>query len=539
MIRTLQYIFSLLLLSSLALPAFAQPGDLPSEEVEVIKDFEAQLVEAEKLGLQPELPPLDTNQRKLVYTIPSKATSVEYLPPKIRPIAMKRDKVAQSYNGFLKLGYGIPSSPYAELAYSKIDPNKYAFGGHLRHHSANYNDLENQRFMETSGKVNGTYFFEQGYAVEGQLGFTADEVHFYGYDHTIDAYPREEVRQRFNVFDFKARLFNGEQTQGDINYSAETNFYALSDNYATDERGFDIKIGASKWFNNQHQARVDIITDFTNLEDTAKQTLHNFFLQPNFTLHGDLFKLKLGVNIAAHDDEFNFFPDIQASANIVGNQLAAFAGAEGSLRKNSFRALSDYNPFIISRVQLRNTNYHHFYGGVRGTLKIVDYRVQAGFKRARDLALFLTDATDTIRFDVLYDTVNVVNLQGTLNARPIKGLEIMVTLGQNFFSLENEEKAWHLPALDFNVGARYKTLEDKLTLKGELFIENGVPYRDLQGNVDNLNGLFDLNLGAEYQISENIAAFFDLNNIASNKRQRWFRYPTYGLNIMGGITARF
>ena len=59
------------------------------------------------------------------------------------------------------------------------------------------------------------------------------------------------------------------------------------------------------------------------------------------------------------------------------------------------------------------------------------------------------------------------------------------------------------------------------------------------GEADNLNGLFDLSLGAEYQATENIGIFFQLNNLANNRRQRWANYPTYGINILGGITARF
>ena len=533
------FIFSFFALFSTA--TFAQPGndDLPSEEVEIIKDFEAKLIEAEKLTVDPELPPLDTSQRKLIYQVPSKTTEVEYLPPKIRPIAMRGDATPPSYNGFIKLGYGIPSSPYAELSYHKTDPEKYDFGGRLKHHSANYNDLENQRFSETGVGVNGTYYFDQGYAIEGAVGFTADEVHFYGYDHKVDLYDRESIRQRFNTFEFSGKLFNGQQTVGDMNYNAGFDLYNLSDNYASKEFGFALDLGMSKWFNKQHQLSVGIITDFTSFQDTAKQTLNNFFLQPNFTFHGDLFKLKVGVNLAANEDNFTFFPDVEGSFNIAGNKLAAFAGAQGTFHKNNFKNLSDYNPFMASRFELRNTEKNHYYGGIRGNLRIVDYRLQAGLKKTKNLALFLTSPDDTIRFNVLYDDVDIFNLQGTLNAYPIKNLMVTVTLGQNFYSLDNEEKAWHLPALDFNAGARYTTLEEKLTLKAELFVQNGVPYRDLQGNVDNLNGLFDLNLGAEYQINKNFGLFFDLNNLVSNKRERWFRYPTYGLNILGGITAKF
>jgi hypothetical protein len=30
-----------------------------------------------------------------------------------------------------------------------------------------------------------------------------------------------------------------------------------------------------------------------------------------------------------------------------------------------------------------------------------------------------------------------------------------------------------------------------------------------------------------------------LNNVASVKYQRWYRYPSYGFNVLGGISVRF
>lgn len=540
MSSTIKNIFLLLALSIFANGLFAQP-DLPSEEVEVIKDFEANLEESEKLVVEPALPPLDNTEKNLLYNIPPRTVKLEYLPPKIRPLAMKKAIIEKSYNGFAKLGAGIPNSIYGELGYSFSDPKKYSFTGALRHHSANFKQIENQRFAETSGKLKGDYYLDNGLAIGAYLGLSSDEVHYYGYDDTEITRTREQARQRFNLFDIGAKVYNSERTQGDLNYEAGLNLYRLTDNYAAGETGIDIHLGGNKWFADQHELRVDLISDFTTYDDTVKQTLNNFYFQPNFTFHGRGFKIKAGVNLASHNDQFFFFPDAEVAVNIVGNRLAAFAGAKGDLQKNNLRSLSDFNPFVatFNRIQLQNTNYYQYYGGLRGSLSVLDYQVEGSYKDARNLALFLTDPLDTVKFVTLYDTVRIFTLKGTITARPVKGLEVVATIGQNIYNLEKEDKPWHLPALEANIGLRYTTLEDKLTLKANAFIENGVPYRDEDGVVGNLNGLFDISVGAHYRFSKNFGAFLDVNNLANNKRQRWFRYPTYGINILGGITARF
>ena len=520
---------------------FAQPGgDLPSEEVEIIKDFEARLEESNKLVVKPEMPPIDTTTKNLVYDIPSKNIEVEYLPPKIRPIAMKRQPLPPTYKGYAKLGYGIPSSPYAELAYHTSDPEKYEAGLSFLHHSANFKDIEHQRFANTHGKVEGTYFHPEGYAIGGNIGYGVDEVHFYGYDHEAQSYQREQIRQQFKAFDLGVKFFNGERTNGDLNYHAGADFYSLQDNYASGETNLDIDLGVTKWFNETHPLKVRIVTDFTTFEDTVKQKLNNFYLQPSFTWHGDAFKVKVGANITSTDDVFSFYPDVEASVNVVGNKLNVFAGAEGGLHKNSFRSLSGYNPFMVSRgFEIRNTSYNNFYGGIRGNLQVFDYKVQAGYKQADDLATYLNDPFDTLRFAVIYDTVNIFYVKGTLNATPVEGLDVIITAGQNVYDFKNLVKAFHLPALELNVGVVYTTLEEKLRLKGELYIENGVPFLTRDGQTDNLNGLFDISLGADYRLTEHFGLFFQVNNLANNKRQRWANYPTYGINILGGLTARF
>ncbi len=531
-------LFSAFLLCSTA--AWAQPN-LPSEEVEVIKDFEASLEESEKLVVEPGLPPLDTTNKNLVYDIPPRTVKLEYLPPKIRPLAMRRQKTEKTYNGFAKLGAGIPNSLFGELGYHISDPKRYSFTGNLRHHSANNKKRENQRFSESGGKLNGEYYLDNGLALGAYLGFKSDQVHFYGYDDELVSFTRETVQQNWNLFDIGVKAYNGERNVGDINYSAAFNLYRLTDNYAAGETGLDLQFGGTKWFADKHPLSLNIITDFTTYDDTIKQQLNNFFFQPNFTFHGNGFKIKAGINLASHNDNFFVFPDVEVAVNILGNRLAAFAGAEGGLHKNNLRNLSEYNPFIstFASLQLQNTNYYHYYGGLRGSLNILDYQVEAGYKDARNLALFLNNPNDSLRFQTIYDTVRIFNFKGTITARPIKDLQVIATLGQNIYNLEKEEKPWHLPALEISLGVRYQTLENRLTLKADAFVENGVPYLTPAGEVDNLNALFDISLGAHYRFSKNFGAFVDINNLASNNRQRWFRYPTYGINVLAGVTARF
>ena len=129
-----------------------------------------------------------------------------------------------------------------------------------------------------------------------------------------------------------------------------------------------------------------------------------------------------------------------------------------------------------------------------------------------------------------------------MSYRPIEKLEIIGTLSQNVYTLMREKAAWGLPSLDVNLSGKYTAYEvgdQKAILKAALFVQNGVNARDNKGVAQRLDGLFDINIGGEYWFLKNIGAFLDINNLLNIKRERWQYYPNYGMNILGGITARF
>ena len=534
-------------LCALTLSLAAQPG-LGDEQVEVIKNFEVQLQEAEKISTTPSLPPVEPTRTEQRYTLTPRDLDVSYPAPTIRPLAMRREELPDNYKGYLRAGVGLPFGFYGDGSYhTYLEEQRIDFGADLRHHSADSDDPENQQFMYNAAALYGTYYTEQGLAVRADLGYTSDRVHFFGYQPAgIDTsgVPAEDVRQTFNVLDLGLKAYNSERTVADFDYLAEVDFYTMTDDYATDEQGTRIELRGTKWFRASYPLEVRVITDLTGFEDTTKQTLNNFFIQPSFTFVQDRFRAKAGANFAWGDEQLRVFPDVSAYYSLLGNRLGIFAGVTGSLRKNSFRSLTDYNPFLISRapgLTIANTAYLDFHGGVKGDLGTVQYSAQAGYKSTDNLPLYLLINDDRLaqRFRVVYDSVGIFNLQGSATTELIEDVSAVIGLVYNNYNPEREEKAWHLPSTTLNLGIRYAGMADKLLVRGDLYVENGVPFQNEAGEADNLNGLFDISVGADYFFTDKLGGFVQLNNLAGNKRQRWRYYPTYGINVLVGVSARF
>lgn len=521
---------------------FAQK-ELPTESVDVIKDFDARLLESNKLKVTPTLPPLDTSTKRQDYVIPPKPLTVAYDAPKLRPIAIKAGKKEETYNGYLKAGGGVPTSFYGEAGYG-LSANKQ-FDGKvwLKHHQLSADRaVENQKFSNTDFLLSGNYFMSQNMAVEGKIGYGYDRYHFYGYDRDSLDFDPEAVRQDYKLLDIGGRVYNSERSESDLNFSVAPKFYLLTDYYSNKELGFDLNLTAAKWFAEKHPLRLTIRTDLTKFEDTVVQKLNNIYLQPSFTFHADFMKLKIGGNFASNRDVFSIFPDAEITLRVFGDGIQIFAGAGGDLRKNTFRSMTEYNPFVqIRESRLRNTKYANYFGGVKGNIGWLDYNGQVSFANAKDLALFQPtfDARGVTRFKTVYDTVKIFSLQGTVKVSPIKDLVLLGTLSQSVFELNNELAAWGLPELEGNFSGIYTLLDGKASVKAALYVADRISRRDESLRPGKDGVLFDLNFGGTFRFNDNIGAFLDVNNLLNNRRERWYRYPIVGTNFLAGITARF
>ncbi len=527
---------------------FAQK-ELPTENVEIVKDFDARLLESNKINVSPVLPLLDTTTQRQNYTVPPRPLSVTYDAPKLRPIGLKTVKVEDAYNGYAKLGGGVPSSVYGEAGYYYRSGDKFDGKVWFRHHNQSAaHSIENQKFFNNDALISANIYLPKNLAVEGKIGYQYNRVHYYGYDHDSVQYSDERTRQDFRTLDVGARLYNSERTTGDINFSVAPSLYVLHDFYSDQETGFNLNLTASKWFAEKHPLSLTIRTDMTNFNDTVTQRLNNIYLQPSFTYHADFFKVKVGANFASNRDVFSIFPDVEVTLRVFGDGIQLFGGVSGDLRKNTYRSISQYNPFISIRgTKLRNTRYDNYYGGIKGDLGWLSYTAQAMYAKASDLALYQTvfvgqglDKPSITKFRVLYDTVRITNLQGTIKLVPFPALTISGTLSQNiFFDPAHQAQVWGLPTTEGNFSALYSILEGKANLRGSVHIADGIWFKDPEGIAREGNVLADLSVGGSYYFTKNIGAFLDVNNILNNRRERWYQYPTFGTNFLVGITARF
>lgn len=525
----------------LTLPLSSQEDkQLPVDQIEVIKAFDARLVEADKLPFLAKLPAPDTVVKQKEYSVSSPALTINYGTPSLRPLALHPEALPAVYDGYLRAGYGAPNALLLAGGYEFSDVETYLIRVSAEHIAANKKMYDHQRYASTDIQLEGSWYDASGMVqVDPELRYRLNERYYYGYDHADSNAVFDHYKQRFTYFDFKTEIRNPERLDGNFNYSGSLWFAHTSDLFDARENSFILDLAGEKLISGRHPLKAEIIADFTTFQNPTTYPLHNFYFNPSFTLTGETYRFQIGGKIASNDDQFYIFPNITGSIELASKRIVAFADFEGSFIKNSLRKLSIYNPWINSPPDtIRNTKWLSLSGGMEGHVSGFYYSASVTYRVNEALALFLPSQEDQRKFNVLFDDGNVVSFEATVHGQPAKGLDVGATLVKHVYDMDTEERAWHLPSLEFNLFSSFRTLEDKLTLNGSISVATGVAIRSDEGEPDRLNNLIDVSLGGEYYFMRNLAGFIKINNLLSNKYERWENYPTFGTMIMVGLTLR-
>jgi hypothetical protein len=172
----------------------------------------------------------------------------------------------------------------------------------------------------------------------------------------------------------------------------------------------------------------------------------------------------------------------------------------------------------------------------------VAFNLAVSWEDARDLMFFVPDSSpQRNRFSPVYDNGSILTMGGEVSLRQSDNLSFILKGNYYQYTLDSLPSPWHKPSWDLNFTTRY-AWKQKLFIKAELFLLGGcnVPEPDpLLGQVRKLDGLIDINLGAEYKFNNWLSGFAQVNNLISDKYFIWQNYPMQGINFLAGLAWTF
>lgn len=486
------------------------------------------------------------------------------------------EKLPQLYSGYARIGIGSIMMPLAELYYNNTRTRKFTYGLHAQHLSsfgrisgyapANYDRTNFRGF----GGVN-----EKKYNWTAEVNYNNRGLHFYGFPN--ENANADSIAQRFNTFGLKGEFNSHKHDSLGINWRAGVEYRHFNDKKREDSNLADWRareeyVGLSgggwfKWGTEIFGADADLkinsykygIADSSlTALDTGIVRLNTVFsLRPYITTYSKdtRLKAKIGVDITfSATDKFKayLYPNAEAKYSLFDDILIPYAGLRGGMTQLTFKGVTDVNEFALSNQQLRNEHKAlDAYIGLKGTLaKRIGFNVSASFAHIKDKALFVTDTTYSAgnRFAVIYDTMNITTIEGSLSYQLREKTKIDVIGRYYSYNARNNTFAWNLPQLQFIIRGSYN-LYDKFIFTADLNMEGGrraLVYKKEAGVTleDNqlakkLGFLADANLSVEYRYNKRISAFLNFNNFAAQRYKRWYNYPVQGFQVMGGVTVRF
>lgn len=583
MTNKIQYKIALLFLFAGLQTGFAQKKDenIGTEVVNVVKPYTPTISDAFKVKETPTLEDEDNTKKEVIkYNIFSFPVASTFTPAKGRAAAVDKTKQEKLYKNYATLGVGNYGTLNAELFVTEnLNRNEYV-GGMLRHLSSQggIDDiLLDDKFYNTS--LDLTYGNQQkDFSWNVDAGYQHQVYNWYGLrnDFANDLADPQDRQDLINSIDpqqtyqniYVGGRFSAKESifkEASLKFNHFSDAFGSSENrfYVKPEIGFEVSgrkinagfiidyLGGS--FEKDYFGLTDINYGYTNIG-----------VQPSFVYQQDDLTINLGAGLfysmdnENSDNKFFVYPQITATYRIVGDVMIAYAGAEGSLKQNSYRDFVQENFFVSPTLGIAPTDQKYdIYVGLKGKIaNNVGFNIRGSYKNEDQKAMFLNNPYNNENanqegyafgnsFNVVYDNVKTISFFGELKADFSKNVSFGVSGTFNSYTTDDQAEAWNLPELqiaanlDFNITEKWYagTCLFFVGERKDVFSYTSLLRNELE--TVTLDSYFDLNAHVGYKYNDRLTAFLKGNNLTSQDYQKWLNYPVQGIQVMLGASYKF
>jgi hypothetical protein len=550
-------------------------------DVSVITDSDRSIAPVQRISMRPKM--IDTVISSSIVDYPllviQKETSFEL--DNIEPANIRHKRqLPQLYRGYAKIGGGSRLMGLGEVYYGSLRSRKYNWGIHAKHLSewGQLKDYAPSQYDRTSVKAFGKVE-ERRYSYGGELGYKNQGLHYYGFENP-DAL-RDSISQRYQSIDFSGFFDSHKKDSAMLNYRIGLDYSNFMDQKPKVDsldkwRGRENYVGLkTRWQYNMSSnvllsnLRADLNVLYNDyrygIRDSSLTALDTGFVSSNtviqlrpvtqFYSKNEKFQFKIGGELAIDikdKTKATLYPLAEVRYSLFDDLFIPYAGLEGGLKQQRFQNLAAQNEFISSNVQLRNQERYELHFGIKGTLsRKMSFNIGASFSQNRNHALFVNDTiySSGNQFNVIYDTINISTITGSLSYQANEKLKIDGIAHFNSYEARNNPYAWNLPQFEAILRGNYN-IADKLIVTVDFTLETGRKAKVFDPTLEGvqeqdgtyfmpLGAIADANIGAEFRYTKRISIFANFNNVAAQRYKRWFNYPVQGFQFMAGATFRF
>ena len=529
-----------------------------NEQVTVEGTYRPQIKRSERLQKTPETP---VNEFDIPnYKVQPREFSYGYNMEVETMSAMnyKAEYGVEEKSNFLKAGIGTRLSPVFLFRHYSDLSNAMSLGVGVNHYSSwlDMKDYKKSSFMNNDFNVMTVNKFKSG-QLRAFGDYKYDMYHLRAYDDIENPNGRNihsfnlgakwlnngsSYRDFYTEFggDYRATWIPGSITEHQVNAQA---YLAYSDNWFNNKKINDLQTFA---------ANVDL--NYNNVFQSQLLVAVN----PYFTMSGDFYHVHAGLRLDLKTgDDFGIYPDVLGSVFVLDNILEFYAKYGGRSKINTFAEIVAENPFVttnftnFSEFGYEKTRFD-FQAGVKArVLNNLDAHVGVRYRNMKNSVFYVPDRDFYVNydedatiyhlqaFDVVLQDCDVVNVLADVHWKAMEKLDIAAELSFNSYSLtEKLAKAWYKPSFTLTLRGDYK-LDETWKFNASMMLMGKRWALNLDNVAVQLDPAFDFQVGADYKIMEDLAAFAEIHNLFHDKYQLYYNYPSVGFEIFVGIKYRF
>ena len=551
--------------------AFVANAQQHNEQVTVEGSYRPQIKRSERLTKNPEMLKNDFNIP--TYKAEAKDFSYGYNMEleTMSALNYKAEYGVESKNNFLKAGLGTRLSPVFLFRHYSDISRTMSLGVGVRHFSSwlNLSDYKKSSFMNNGFNLMTVNKFKSG-QLRAFADYKYDMYHLRAYDDVENPNGRNihslnigakwlangtSYRSFYDELgaDYRATWIMG----GTVEHQLNALFHiAYSDNWISDKNVDDLQT-----------ITTDVEFNFNSIDQSQILIAVN----PHFAMSGDFYHLHLGARVDFKTGgNVSVYPDVTGSVFILDNMFEFYAKFGGRSKINTFADIVAENPFVTTNFDkfgefgYEKTSFE-FQGGLKARVaNNIDAHLGVRYRTIKNSVFYAPDRDfyasyeedaavyHLQAFDLVFNNHNVVNFLADVRWKAMEKLDIAAELSINSYTMKPSadimpadptetnlyDKAWYKPSFTMTLRGDYELNEtwkfnSAMTLLGKRWAVNP------RGEAEQMKPAVDFQVGADYRIQKDLAAFAEVHNVFHQKYQLFYNYPSAGFELFVGLKYKF
>jgi hypothetical protein len=527
-----------LLLAILPFFGFSQSDivsdSLPSDEVEVLKRFNAVLASSDKAPHSPGQIEIDSVPRDYTYEVEIFDTETPAVDHELRFKKLKQGSFYEPYEQLIKVGLGYPTNPYGLISYGRSRQNKHFWHASLEHHSMRFDD-KYLDFSRSNFHLDGQSKITEDWSISGGIGFNHRLNQYFPLSNDT-LYQESDVQRTWSMI---APYVGLSGYIGDWRVAGSLDYHFVKDSEGPKQSVLAPTVQLERSWRDLNFFSVIVNAEINDLElDTFENSFNLLNIGAQYTYSGKEISYRIGAS-AAGGDGIDILPNLNLTWNLIDQKMSWSNSLTGNKRAPYLSHILNYNPYInpSQDIQPFKTEWRA-QSQLTGRLSNLMYSLGVAYIKFKDDYFFQNDSIESHLFNLVFDDGNVLEVKGHLEMNISKSTRANIEAAKLFYSLDNLTEAWHKPSYKINIFIEHLMLQRKLKLGGRLLLAGDAAYySDNTSNV--LDPIVQVNFTAGYQLSQRWSLFLEANNLFNNKSTLLSLYESVGINFLAGILYKY